>query len=157
MTTITDMVDEVRMLELELQKLELNRKITQVKADILGIECGGTEMYDLKETISDLLHNDMQLNMFLKEYEETVNNRDKIIECLKAELSSRGEDSKVLMDVVGIVKAWDERSGQAFPTMYELCDLLVDYIDVPELPIIEDDSSDAEDYHVVIKVGFLGE
>ena len=49
---------------------------------------------------------------------------------LKAELSARKEDSKVLMTVVEIVKRDD-----CCPTIInQLADLLVDYLDAPEVP-----------------------
>ena len=58
--------------------------------------------------------------------------RGKEIEELKTELASMVRDSEVFMEVVNVVRDWDDSTGRAFPTLYKIVDLLVDYTDIPE-------------------------
>ena len=71
-----------------------------------------------------------------KEFDDHLN---EAIELLVGEIPDQNtnieklkEDSAVLMKVVDAIRDWDDSTGRAFPTLYKIVDLLVDYIDVPE-------------------------
>lgn len=132
-TKMTNEFDEkshtVRMLELEIHEIELGDRLTQLRKSSYVL-------------CSELMQHKIKI-------------LEAAIKCREDELSACREDYTVLMDVVDVIKNWDERSGRAFPSLTKITDLLVDYINVPDPRIQEEDSSIDEDRCVTVKVGFL--
>ena len=52
---------------------------------------------------------------------------------LEAELAVFKADSGVLKKVVDVIRDWDDGTGRAFPALYKIVGLLVDYTDIPEV------------------------
>ena len=171
MTTIADIADEVRMLELELQKLELNRRIAQVKAeptiDERCIEYAGAEHIELLQCFSDSTTKPLFVDAaILKNLRCEVcaltaqreclhalvdNYRDEISD-LKAKnldtIQARKEDSEVLMAVVDAIIDWNGSLLNPRDTIKRIKHILREYLNVSVI-------STEEDHCVTVKVGFL--
>jgi len=159
MSKLSDLAHSVRILELELRKLELDRQIAQVKAEppIDGecVGCAGPcvvvdvaaklqkEINTMEKVHANLVLTIEDLTSQLTEKRTIINEITRLrveeVETRRgrdAELSACKEDSEALAAVVRVVKNWDERSGRAFPTLYE-------------------DSTIDDERCVTVKVGFL--
>jgi predicted nuclease with TOPRIM domain len=86
---LVELAHDVRVLELEVRKLEYEKRVVQLKAEPT-IETKETYrlheiVLDMDATISDLMDNDRKINSFLDEYRVTVDHRNNTIEELKTE------------------------------------------------------------------------
>ena len=115
-----ELASEVRILELEERKLELEKHITQLKAEQLidgcCVGCAGPCM------VVDVSAN---LQKELDHIEITA---------LKTELSARKEDSAVLKKVVLVLKTWNECHRTDRSALDQLSNIVKDYLDAPGEP-----------------------
>jgi hypothetical protein len=106
---VKDKENDVRVLELEVRELELNDRITQLKAEQLIDEgcVGCCKVVDIDK-------------------EE--------IDRLKVELSTRKQDSEVLKKVVDVAHRWSDERIASRPAMNQIAYIVKDYHDAQEEP-----------------------
>jgi hypothetical protein len=142
MTTNAKLIDEVRTLGLEVRKLELENRLTQLKAEqLIDDHCDVAKVWNELDKYKDAVRLERveHVNMLraVNQHHHTqlnkVNNTN--IEDLyelfcihEEELSVCSKDSEVLMRVVEIV----ERDDRCPTIINQLVDTLVDYLDTPE-------------------------
>ena len=92
----------------------------------------------MNETIDDLNAQLTEKRAINNEITRLRVNEVERTEALKAELSARKEDSKVLIEVANVIKRWNNAQPMGNYYMMELLTLVKDYLNAPEPVIIDE-------------------
>ena len=139
-TDVADRDSYIKTMEvgIDAERYEKNKTIDELRTNYDSMY---SSMVDENlKTMNDLeasYANNAQLSKALKEANTALYNAMEVVEALEAELSARKEDSRVLMQVVNIIKKWNSPSLVfAADAMNLIVPLVEDYLNAPEIQAI---------------------